>query len=92
MHPSAVAAESSSEESEEELPEDEFFVEAILGHALSNPVTHPPHLGKQPVMLYKVKWEGWPDTTWEPETSFGDLEVVREYQQKVGIKIDPLGS
>lgn len=94
MNPSAAADESSSsEESEEEdLPEDEFFVEDILDHALSNPLTHPDKLGKEPVMLYKVKWEGWPGTTWEPETSFGDLGVVREYQQKVGMKIDEPGS
>jgi hypothetical protein len=78
----------SSEESSDdgELPEDEYFVEAILAHAESNPVTHPAHLGKKPVMLYQVKWEGWPDVTWEPETSFSNLDVVREYQQRVGLK------
>ena len=89
MHPSAVMDEApSSEESSEggELPEDEYFVEAILAHAESNPVTHPAHLGKKPVMLYQVKWEGWPDVTWEPETSFSNLDVVREYQQRVGLK------
>ncbi|GAB7327820.1 hypothetical protein MBLNU13_g11616t1 [Cladosporium sp. NU13] len=88
-HPSAVMVESSSsEESSEdgELPEDEYFVEAILAHAESNPATHPAHLGKEPVMLYKVKWEGWPDVTWEPETSFSNMDVVREYQQRVGLK------
>ena len=89
MHPSAVMNEaSSSEDSSEdgELQEDEYFVEAILAHAESNPVTHPAHLGKEPVMLYKVKWEGWPDATWEPETSFSNMDVVREYQQRVGLK------
>jgi hypothetical protein len=89
MHPSAVMDEdSSSEESSEdgELPEDEYFVEAILAHAESNPITHPAHLGKDPVMLYQVKWEGWPDVTWEPETSFSNMDVVREYQQRVGLK------
>lgn len=89
MNPSAVTDEaSSSEESseDEELPEDEYFVEAILAHAESNPVTHPAELGKEPVMLYKVKWEGWPDVTWEPETSFSNMDVVREYQQRVGLK------
>jgi hypothetical protein len=88
MHPSAVMDEASSESSEEdgELSEDEYFVEEILAHAWSNPVTHPAHLGKEPVMLYNVKWEGWPDPSWEPETSFGNLDVVREYQQRVGLK------
>ena len=89
MNPSAVTDEaSSSEESseDEELPEDEYFVEAILAHAESNPATHPAELGKEPVMLYKVKWEGWPDVTWEPETSFSNMDVVREYQQRVGLK------
>ena len=88
MHPSAVMDEAfSSEDSSDDgqLPEDEFFVEAILAHAESNPRTHPAHLGKQPVMLYKVKWEGWPEETWEPETSFSNMDVVREYQQRVGL-------
>jgi hypothetical protein len=88
MHPSAVVNEvSSSEESSDdgELPEDEYFVEDILAHAESNPLTHPAHLGKEPVMLYKVKWEGWPEVTWEPETSFGNMDVVRQYQQRVGL-------
>jgi len=88
MHPSAAMDEASSESSEEdgELSEDEYFVEEILAHAWSNPVTHPAHLGKEPVMLYNVKWEGWPEPSWEPETSFGNLDVVREYQQRVGLK------
>jgi len=92
MHPSAAtqnATSSSEEESsseDEDLPDDEYFVEEILRHALSNPLTHPDHLGKQPVMLYEVKWAGFKDTTWEPETSFGSLDVVREYQKKVGMK------
>ncbi|KAM0701907.1 hypothetical protein Q7P35_010817 [Cladosporium inversicolor] len=89
MHPSAVMDEASSSEEESEdgeLPEDEYFVEAILAHAESNPITHPAHLGKEPVMLYQVKWEGYPDVTWEPETSFGNMDVVREYQQRVGLK------
>lgn len=90
MHPSADKDEASSsgESSEEdgELSEDEYFVEEILSHAPSNPVTHPSHLGKEPVMLYQVKWEGYPGTTWEPETSFGNMDVVREYQQKVGLQ------
>lgn len=83
MHPSAVMDEASSEE---ELSEDEYFVEAILAHAESNPITHPAHLGKEPVMLYQVKWEGYPEVTWEPETSFGNMDPVREYQQRVGLK------
>jgi hypothetical protein len=95
MHPSADKDEASSsgESSEEdgELSEDEYFVEEILSHAPSNPVTHPSHLGKEPVMLYQVKWEGYPGTTWEPETSFGNMDVVREYQQKVGLQQSRMG-
>jgi hypothetical protein len=89
MHPSAVTDEqSSSEESseDEELPDDEWVVEGILRHALSNPKTHPDSLGKQPIMLYEVKWADSKETTWEPETSFGSLDVVREYQRRVGMK------
>jgi hypothetical protein len=90
MHPSENAKDSSSSEEEsedQELPDNECFVEDILRHALSNPQTHPDSLGKQPVMLYEVKWAGHPETTWEPETSFGSLDVVREYQRRVGMKV-----
>lgn len=90
MHPSAITEDPSSSDEDtsddEDLPEDEFFVEDILRHALSNPLTHPDHLGKQPVMLYEVKWAGFPDTTWEPETSFASMDVVREYQRRKGMK------
>jgi hypothetical protein len=90
MHPSADKDEaSSSDESSEEdgeLSEDEYFVEAILSHAPSNPATHPANLGKEPVMLYKVKWEGFPEPSWEPETSFSNMDVVREYQRRVGLE------
>jgi hypothetical protein len=81
-----VAFQLETSEEDEELPDDEYFVEAILAHAESNPVTHPAHLGKDPVMLYKVKWEGWSDPTWEPETSFSNMDVVREYQRRVGLR------
>lgn len=90
MHPSARALESSESESEDEdddedLPDDEYFVEAILEHAWSNPQTHPAQFGKKPVMLYKVKWEGFDAPTWEPTSSFGGMDVVSEYQRKAGM-------
>ncbi|KAM0716649.1 hypothetical protein Q7P37_008094 [Cladosporium fusiforme] len=88
-HPSAGVGKSSSSESgseseDEDLPDDEFFVEAILTHAWSSPQTHPPEFGKKPVMLYKVKWEGFADPTWEPKSSF-DADVLSDYQKSAGM-------
>lgn len=91
VQPSAADFDSQTYDSESEdddLPDDEFVIEAILAHSWSNPVTHPSHMGQKPVMLYKVKWEGWTDPTWEPKTSFGDLSVIREYQKSVGMDAD----
>lgn len=85
-NPSAELPESDSSESDDEdLEDDEFIVEAILEHAWSNPKTHPAELGKKPVMLYKVKWEGWDAPTWEPMSNFDGMDVVRDYQRKVGM-------
>jgi hypothetical protein len=62
-------------------------VQAILSHGLTKPIEHPNHVGKKAVMLYKVQWEGWEAPTWEPLFSFeGAMDVVREYQDKVGMK------
>lgn len=46
---------------------------------MSDPRTHDPEFGDQPVMLYQVKWVGWAEPSWEPIESFDDLELVREY-------------
>ena len=56
--------EASDDDEEEELGEDEYEVEAIVAHQLSDPRTHPTTLGKKPVMLYHVKWNGYEDLTW----------------------------
>lgn len=84
--PAAVELSSSGESEDDELEDDVFVVEDILDHALSNPKTHPSHMGKEPVMLYKVKWENWDDPTWEPETSFENADVIKEYQNRVAMK------
>ena len=68
------------------MEDDEWFIEAILEHRLSDPETHPAVLGKDPVMLYLVKWEGFDELTWEPVESFGDRSVVAEYRMRVGLE------
>jgi hypothetical protein len=86
---SAASKEPSSagESDDDELPADEYVVQAILSHGLTKPIEHPNHVGKKAVMLYKVQWEGWEAPTWEPLFSFeGAMDVVREYQDKVGMK------
>jgi hypothetical protein len=86
---SAAAKEPSSagESDDDELPADEYVVQAILAHGLTKPIEHPNHVGKKAVMLYKVQWEGLEAPTWEPLSSFeGAMDVVREYQDKVGMK------
>jgi hypothetical protein len=83
----AKAPSSAAESDDDELPADEYVVQAILGHGLSKPIEHPNHAGKKAVMLYKVKWEGWEAPTWEPLSSFeGAIDVVRAYQEKVKMK------
>jgi len=67
--------------SEEES--DEWTIEAILGHHLSDPRTHPREFGKQAVMLYQVKWEGFDEPSWEPVESFPDRSIVEEYEREV---------
>lgn len=78
---------SAAESDDDELAADEYVVQAILAHGLTKPIEHPSHVGKRAVMLYKVQWEGWEMPTWEPLSSFqGAMDVVREYQDKVGMK------
>jgi len=90
MHPSAAATDPSSDsDSDSEMADDEWAIEAILGHGRSDPKTHPSELGKKPVMLYHVKWEGSDETTWEPLSSFASLEPVREYQRRKEMVVEP---
>ncbi|KAK3066307.1 hypothetical protein LTR53_017400 [Teratosphaeriaceae sp. CCFEE 6253] len=62
-----------------------FVVKAITAHRMSDPRTHGPDFGKDPVMLYKVSWIGYKGFTWEPITSFVDIDVVRKYRKSVGL-------
>lgn len=71
--------------SEDESGEEAYFIEAILGHHLSDPRTHGKGIGKKPVMLYKVKWEGYEEPTWEPIESFEDPSIVMAYRRRVGL-------
>ena len=85
--PQTKEPSSAGEPDDDELPADEYVVQAILSHGLTKPIEHPSHVGKKAVMLYKVQWEGWEAPTWEPLSSFeGAMDVVREYQDKVGMK------
>ena len=63
-----------------------FSVEAVVGHQLSDPRTHPAGLGTSPVMLYFTKWVGYDEPTWEPASSFEDQSILREYDERAGIK------
>ena len=88
-HASKQSDADTNDEDDEEFEEDEYEVEAIIGHHLSDPRTHPPKLGKKPVMLYRVKWKGWDDPTWEPASSFGgDTVLLLSYNEFHGLK-DP---
>ncbi|SMQ49331.1 unnamed protein product [Zymoseptoria tritici ST99CH_3D7] len=62
--------------------ESEYEVEAILGHHMSDPRTHP---GKPATMLYKVKWVGFKQTTWEPSPSLSSTTLLKQYQKRVGL-------
>ncbi|CZT25091.1 uncharacterized protein RCC_10820 [Ramularia collo-cygni] len=75
--------EDDDQDIDDELDEGEYFVEAIQAHHMSDPRTHP---GKERVMLYHTKWEGWDEMTWEPAASFPDQSVVEEYRRRAGLK------
>ncbi|KAI5362018.1 Putative chromo/chromo shadow domain, Chromo-like domain superfamily protein [Septoria linicola] len=89
MQPVAADPSISSDEGEEDeedegssLNEGEWFVEAIVGHKMSDPRSHP---GKPSVLLYHTKWEGSEDLTWEPASSFVDPETVKAYRLRTGL-------
>lgn len=81
-----TAPVTSREQSADNVGDDEWFLECILTHKLSDPRTHPPELGKKPVTLYCVKWEGFDDPTWEPIESFPDRSVVDDYYCRIAAK------
>jgi hypothetical protein len=71
MNPSAARAPSTEHdlgtaESSEADDEDgdDYVVEAITDHRLSDPRTHPPGLPNKPIMLYQVKWARYDEKTW----------------------------
>ncbi|KAK4897021.1 hypothetical protein LTR27_005268 [Elasticomyces elasticus] len=87
VQPAAETSEDSQDdESDDAETEDgSYMVEAIVAHHLSDPRTHAAEFGKQPVMLYKVKWKGYEGFTWEPSDSFEDRSIVRTYRAQVGL-------
>ena len=44
--------------------DEEWNVEAIVDHTMSDPRTHPKELGPKAVPLYRVKWEGVDELSW----------------------------
>ncbi|KAF4553517.1 Hypothetical protein D9617_7g032460 [Elsinoe fawcettii] len=74
---------SSSSPSSSDSDQGSYEIERILSHHFSDPRTHPPELGKKPVMLYQVIWAGYDETTWEPEESFDDKTIVARYLKGV---------
>ena len=71
------------------MADNEWVIEKILSHSKSDPRSHPTSLGRVPVMLYRVKWEGSEETTWEPLGSFTSLAPLREYQRRHGLAVEP---
>lgn len=50
-----------------------YVVEKILTHTVD----------KTGTTMYKIKWKGWEDTTWEPlENLTGCKELLRDYNRK----------
>ncbi|OQO13605.1 hypothetical protein B0A48_01834 [Cryoendolithus antarcticus] len=85
MHPTATSPPSPSAASRSDSDNEDYIIEGISNHALSDPRTHPSDFGKKPIMLYLVKWEGYEEPSWEPESSFGDREVIQAYRRRVGL-------
>lgn len=75
------AQRSESEEDEDSDDGSTFDIDEIVGHKLSDPKTHGLDYQKAPIMLYKVKWKGFEDHTWEPISSFVDPNIVNEYRR-----------
>jgi hypothetical protein len=54
----------------DEIEQQHYEIEKILAHRR-----------KKDKMEYKIKWKGYPDPTWEPETAFDDVETLRSYHR-----------
>ncbi|KAF7197654.1 hypothetical protein HII31_00993, partial [Pseudocercospora fuligena] len=80
VNPMAPSEAADNESDEEELDDDEWIVEAIVGHRMSDPKSHP---GRKQVVLYHTKWEGSEELTWEPSDSFMDPSTVRDYHKRL---------
>ncbi|KAK3702216.1 hypothetical protein LTR37_015048 [Vermiconidia calcicola] len=78
-------AEAAEDDGSEATGDDEYYVEEILDHHMSDPKTHPPGRGDTPEMLYQTKWEGRIEPTWEPADSFPG-SVVNDYRRRVGLE------
>ncbi|GIZ45154.1 hypothetical protein CKM354_000833500 [Cercospora kikuchii] len=79
VHP---AEDEAADNDESDLDDGEWFVEAIVGHKMSDPRSHP---GRPSIMLYKTKWEGHDEPTWKPADSFVDQNTVTEYRARAGL-------
>ncbi|KAM3416480.1 hypothetical protein BST61_g8073 [Cercospora zeina] len=79
---SVRSEEEAADDDESDPDEGEWFVEAIVGHRMSDPRSHP---GRPSVVLYQTKWEGHDEPTWEPADSFVDPSTVAEYRARVGL-------
>ncbi|KAI7222841.1 hypothetical protein KC333_g872 [Hortaea werneckii] len=83
MQPTASLSsmdDSGNEDEDDDVEDGQYVIEAVLAHQMSDPKSHP---GKQAVMLYQVKWEGYNEPTWEPAESFPDPKIVEEYHKAV---------
>lgn len=63
-----------------------YEMEAILAHAMSDPLVQRSDLGKKSVRIYQVKWVGYDETTWEPLESFNDTSIVDDYWATVRMR------
>lgn len=79
--------ESTIEDVPSDLGENEYVVDKILAHGMSN--------DRVPVMIFKVKWQGYnaaSDHTWETVESFNDPAIVLEYMRKAELTTNQLAS
>jgi len=83
--PASAHGKHELDSSESDIEEEPYEVESILKHHMSDPRTHGPGLGNEPVMLYEVKWKGYQKPTWEPIDSFEERSVVNRYRKKAGL-------